>query len=136
MAQTLPPTPLPEELIGTQGPAAPVPSGSGFREHISQMAQNPMDDFLVELMSIADELGVLDEAFQPPSVSEQVELQSGNNDPMEFLSREQLTILVQKFLAIPEPQRSQLKSELEEKLPPQAAQRIASIIRLVQGEAM
>ena len=133
MAQTLPPTPLPEELTGTQGPAPAAPGGASVRESIQPLIESPADDFVSELMSIADELGILDSAFGPETVEDQADVLDPKADPMEFLSRQQLTILVQKFLAIPEPQRSQIATELKAQFPPQVAQRLDAIVRMVQG---
>jgi hypothetical protein len=99
------------------------------------MVESPIDDFLAELLSIADDVGVLDQAFQEPTVEDQVDLQDTQADPLQFLSREQLTILIQKFLAIPEPERGQLGAQLKEQLPPQVAQRLDAIVRMVQGGA-
>jgi len=109
----------------------------GLREKLSIMAQDPnagpADDFIAELLSIADDLGFLDEAFGPLSVADQSDLLDENSDPMEFLSKEQLTALVQKFLAIPEPERSEIGNALREQLPPQVAERLEAIVRFVGG---
>ncbi len=134
MAQT-PPLRLPPELTGTQGPAPVAPGGPSMRESLSPMVESPIDDFLAELLSIADDVGILDQAFQEPTVEDQVDLQDTQADPLQFLSREQLTILIQKFLAIPEPERGQLGAQLKEQLPPQVAQRLDAIVRMVQGGA-
>jgi hypothetical protein len=84
-------------------------------------------------MSIADDLGVLDDAFGEESVEDQADLQDADADPFELLSREQLTRLVTLFLQIPEPQRSQIANTLRQELPPQVAQRLEGIVRFVQG---
>jgi hypothetical protein len=133
MAQTLPPTPLPEELTGTQGQAPVAPGDTSVREGLGQLAEGPIDDFLMELLSIADELGILDQAFQEPSVADQADELDANADPFEMLNQQQLTILVQKYMAIPEPQRTQIGVELANQLPPQVADRLAAIVRFVGG---
>jgi hypothetical protein len=124
---------LPPELASP----APVTQGApqGFREQISPLTQEggASGAFVNELLGIASDLGFLDEAFGPPSVADQADLQDVNADPMELLSRDQLTRLVDLFLAIPEPERSQIGNMLREQLPPQVAERLEAIVRLVQG---
>jgi hypothetical protein len=124
---------LPPELA----PSGPVTQGApqGFREQINPLTQESgaAGAFVNELLGIADDLGFLDEAFGPPSVADQADLQDVNADPMELLSRDQLTRLVDLFLAIPEPERSRIGNMLREQLPPQVAERLEAIVRLVQG---
>jgi len=133
---------LPPELGPVQAPVTQpgqeqVIEQMGLREKLGIMAQDPnagpADDFIAELLSIADDLGFLDEAFGPLSVADRSDLLDENADPMEFLSKEQLTTLVQKFLAIPEPERSRIGDALREQLPPQVASRLEAIVRFVQG---
>jgi len=127
---------LPPEL----GPAqAPVTQDGqpqvqdNLRSQLSPMVQDPMDQFVVELMSIADDLGVLDDAFGEESVEDQVDLQDVAADPLEFLDEAQLSSLVNLYMQIPEPQRSELGNKLREELPPQVASRLEAIVRFVQG---
>jgi hypothetical protein len=125
---------LPPELAppgGTQ-PGQPQVQDN-LRSQLNPMVQDPVDQFVVELMSIADDLGVLDDAFGEESVEDQADLQDADADPFELLSREQLTRLVTLFLQIPEPQRSQIANTLRQELPPQVAQRLEGIVRFVQG---
>ena len=122
---------LPPELGPMQPPMQPAmqePQSAGFREQIGPLAESsgPAGAFITELMGIADDLGMLDEAFGPPTVQDQTDLQ-------EFLNKDQLTRLVKLFLAIPEPQRSQIGDQLRNELPPQVASRLDAIIRFVQG---
>ena len=84
-------------------------------------------------MGIADDLGFLDEAFDPMTVSDQADIQDPNLDPMQFLSKEQLTTLVNLFMSIPEPERSRIGNQLRTELPPQVASRLDAIVRFVQG---
>ena len=125
---------LPPELAppgGTQ-PGQPQVQDN-LRSQLNPMVQDPVDQFVVELMSIADDLGVLDDAFGEESIEDQADLQDADADPFELLSREQLTRLVTLFLQIPEPQRSQIANTLRQELPPQVAQRLEGIVRFVQG---
>tara|TARA_Y100000296_G_C5032200_1_gene185440 strand:+ start:237 stop:644 length:408 start_codon:yes stop_codon:yes gene_type:complete len=118
---------------GLGPPAAGQQQNLSLRDNLSPLVQSPAEDFIAELMSIASELGILDEAFGPETVQDQADLQDMQSDPMEFLNEEQLTVLVQKFMAIEEPQRSEIAQQLKEALPPQVAQRLAAIIRFVEG---
>ena len=133
LAQTAPPQ---------QGALGPVTNAAmdgapqvqdDLRSQLGPMIEGPIEDFLVELMAIADEVGVLDDSFGEESVEDQADLQDANFDPMELLSRGQLESLVQKYLAIPEPERAQLSEELAEALPPQVVARLAAIIRMFEG---
>jgi hypothetical protein len=134
LAQTAPP-----QLPGATGPVAGASMDGApqvqddLRSQLSPMVEGPVEDFLVELMAIADEVGILDDAFGEESVEDQVDLQDINSDPMELLNRGQLESLVQKYMAIPEPERSQLGEKLAAELPPQVADRLAAIIRMFEG---
>ena len=124
---------LPPELASP----APVTQGApqGFREQISPLTPEggASGAFVNELLGIASDLGFLDEAFGPPSVADRADELDPNADPFEFLSKEQLTRLVQLFLAIPEPKRSEIGNALREQLPPQVAERLEAIVRFVGG---
>tara|TARA_R100000781_G_scaffold53762_1_gene35145 strand:- start:2106 stop:2519 length:414 start_codon:yes stop_codon:yes gene_type:complete len=125
---------LPPELGPMQPPMQEQPS-DGFRQQIGPLAETggPVGAFISELLGIADDLGFLDEAFGPETIQDQTDLQDVNADPMEFLNKDQLTTLVNLFLAIPEPQRSQIGNQLRDELPPQVASRLDAIVRFVQG---
>jgi len=126
---------LPPELGPAQAPVTQGPEAADFRSHMSPLTEGggPAGAFVNELLGIADDLGFLDEAFGTPTVADEADLQDAGADPMELLSREQLTRLVDLFLAIPEPQRSQIGNMLRDQLPPQVAERLEAIVRLVQG---
>jgi hypothetical protein len=128
---------LPPELGPAQAPVTQDGQEPMLRDQLSPMVQDPnagpADEFLAELLSIADELGFLDEAFGPPSIADRADELDANADPFEFLSKEQLTRLVQLFLAIPEPKRSEIGNALREQLPPQVAERLEAIVRFVGG---
>jgi hypothetical protein len=124
---------LPTELA----PSGPVTQGApqDFREQVGPLTQEggAAGAFVNELLGIADDLGFLDEAFGPPSVADRADELDADADPFEFLSREQLTSLVQLYLAIPEPERSEIGDMLHNELPPQIADRLAAIVRMVEG---
>ena len=125
---------LPPELSPMQPPMQEQPT-DGFRQQIAPLTEGggAAGAFVNELMGIADDLGFLDEAFTPMTVGDQADIQDPNIDPMQFLSKEQLTTLVNLFMSIPEPQRSQIGNQLRNELPPQVASRLDAIVRFVQG---
>jgi len=132
----LPPQPvnLEEDLLAQQVPQQQVvPQQQGdFRQNLSPMVTNEMEAFIVELLGVADDVGVIDDAFGQPSIEDQADILDTSADPMQFLNEQQLTSLVQKFLAIPEPDRSNLEQTLRAELPPQISSRIDAVLRFVQ----
>jgi len=129
---------LPPELAPPSGTQAPQATDAGpaesFRDQLAPLNPgDPASNFLMELISIGDELGILDDSFGQPSVQDQADLQDADADPFELLSRDQLTRLVTLFLQIPEPERSKIANTLRQELPPQVAQRLEGIVRFVQG---
>lgn len=124
--------PMIDELTNTQ-PAMPGAPQASMRDQLKSFNSGPVEDFLIELLGVADDLGVLDKSFGPPSVEDQLDVMDQNSDPMEFLNRQQLESLISKFMAIPEPQRSQIADKLKQELPPQVVKRLSSIMRLTSG---
>jgi len=136
LAQTAPP-----QLPGATGPVAGAnmdgapQTVDNLRDQLSPMISNEMEDFMVEFLAVADDLGVLDGAFGEESVEDQADLQDATADPMQFLSEQQLISLVTKFNAIPEPQRTELESILRAELPPQIVSRLDAVFRFVKQRA-
>jgi hypothetical protein len=126
---------LPPELGPAQAPVTQGPETADFRSQMGPLTEGggPAGAFVNELLGIASDLGMLDEAFGPPSVADQADELDINADPMEFLSKDQLTNLVNLFMAIPEPERTRIGDMLRKELPPQVAQRLEAIVRFVQG---
>ena len=117
---------------------APIAQGQGaidFRTSIAPLAgEDPASIFFAELMAIADDHGLLDDVMEEQSIEDQLDLSDpGSVDPLQFLSREELTKLVSLYMAIPEPQRTEIADMFRQQLPPQIADRLEAIIRLVQG---
>ena len=104
----------------------------GVREGLAPYNEGPVQDFLIELMAVTDDVGALDASFQQPTVEDQMDEQDPNADPMEVLNESQLMSLVNKFLAIPEPERVQIEQILREALPPQVVQRLEAVVRFAQ----
>jgi hypothetical protein len=115
--------------------AAGLNTPQDFRGTIAPLAgEDPASIFFAELMAIADDHGLLDGAIETQSLEDQADLADpASADPLQFLSREELTKLVQLYLAIPEPQRSEIGNTFREQLPPHVSQRLEAIIRLVSG---
>jgi hypothetical protein len=124
---------LPPELA----PSGPAPQGQDFRSSISPLAgEDPASIFFAELMAVADDHDLLDSAMQGPNIEDQADLADpASADPLQFLSREELTKLVQLYLAIPEPQRSEIGNMFREQLPPHVSQRLEAVIRLISGRS-
>ena len=125
-------TDIPPELPPAAGIAPQGQQPQSLRDTLTPLAQDPAEQFLAEFMSIASEAGILDEAFQEPSIEDQADLQDQGANPLEFLSEEQITRLVSLFLAIPEPQRTQMEQQIREAVPPEVANRLDAAIRFAQ----
>ena len=121
---------LKDQLLG-----ASEPKTKSFMDQISPLAGNdPAAQFVMSVMDMADRKGVLDDAFKPASVEDRADLLDEKADPLQFLNRDELVELVDKYLAIPEPQRSQIGETLKRELPPQVGQRLDAVVRFVQQE--
>jgi len=127
-----PPPQAPQQAM----PQAPGTQAPSMRDQLSPLVQSPMDDFLNELVSIADDTGVLEEAMSgTASVEDEADALDIGADPLEFLSEQQLTTLVQKFMAIPPEEQGPLVEQLRQTLPPEMVKRMEAIIRFVQGRS-
>ena len=80
----LPPELAPQQPAGTQ---------QDFRGTIAPLAgEDPASIFFAELMAIADDHGLLDDAMGEQSPEDQADLADpASADPLQFLSREELT---------------------------------------------
>lgn len=115
------------------GAQAPQGGQQGsIRDTLGPLVQDPVEAFLVELTSIGQEAGILDQAFQEPTVEDEADLQDAQADPTEFLSEEQILKLVELFLAIPEEQRAEIENAIREAVPPRTAQRLEAAVRFAQ----
>ena len=118
---------LKEQLLGRS-----EQQGPSLVDQLKPMVNDPVSDFLVSFMDVADRKGVLDQAFGPQTVADQADSVDQNADPMELLDINDLKLLVGKYLAIPEPMRSQIGNKIKSSMPPQVAQRLDAAVRLVQ----
>lgn len=105
---------------------------ASLSDQLKPMVTNPVEDFLVTMLQIADDKDVLDASFQEETVEDQMDVQE-NVDPLQFLDEQELVLLVTKYLAIPEPTRTQLGEQLRQELPPQVSQRLDAVLRFVQS---
>ena len=120
-----------DELMQSPQPSTtPQPS---FSDQLKPFNTGPVEDFIITMMSVADGKGVLDSSFAPPSVEDEADLLDEQSDPMQFLTRDELVLLVSKFMAIPEPQRTQLADKMRQQLPPHIASRLEAVVRFAQG---
>lgn len=127
-------TPLGAPQPELPGPAGQAPVGN-VRDALAGQIQTPMEDFLVELMGIADDVGLLDEVMQPGNgnIEDQADLLDPNSDPLELLNEQQLRSIMEKFTALPPNERSQIVNMLREQLPPNVAKRLEAILRFSKG---
>jgi hypothetical protein len=129
-----PPPQAPRQAVPQAPGTQPEQSITPISDVMQQGVQDPVGDFITTFIKIMESKGIdLDEAMGNLSVGDQSDLLDEGADPLEFFSREELTILVEKYLAIPEPERSQIGQQLASQLPPQVGDRLASIVRMVSG---
>lgn len=126
------------QSVGQEFTAADESGGqtASIRDTLGPMVQDPVEAFLVELTSIGQEAGILDEAFQDPTVEDQADEQDQQADPSEFLSEEQIMRLVELFLAIPEEQRAEIENAIREAVPLRTAQRLEAAVRFAQQRSV
>jgi hypothetical protein len=94
--------------------------------------EDALGDFITMFVRLMETKGIdMDEAMNLSPEDEADILEDG--DPTEFLSIEEMTMLVEKFVLIPEPQRSEIGQQMAAVLPPKAGNRLAAIIRKVEG---
>ncbi len=129
-------TDIPPELPPAGGA---VPQGqpqggqpTGLREALTPLAQTPSEKFLAALMSVGQETGTLDDAFREPSIEDEADEQDPNPNPLELLNEQQIIELVELFLAIPEPERSQMEQQIRESVPPNVANQLDAAVRFAQ----
>lgn len=126
--------PIPGNPIASaaaQGVSNPQQVQQSLSDTLRPLVQDEADDFLVTVAQIADDHGILDDAFGPESVEDQADLLE-NPDPTQFLSKEELMLLAEKFLAIPEEKRTVIEQELRNQLPPEVVQRLEAVLRFAE----
>ena len=120
-----------EEFIGVDE-GGETGGQASLRETLTPLVQNPAEAFLAALMSVASEVGVLDEAFQDSTVEDDIGLQSGDAIDNELLDQQQITELISLFMAIPEPQRSELEQQIRAAVPPNVLRRLEAAVKFTQ----
>jgi hypothetical protein len=135
-----PPVNLEEDLLAQsappqQGVPGPV-EGASPLDTFGQLAQgDPLGEFASTLLQVAERNGIdLDTAFGDPTVADEADQLEGQ-DPLAALGKDDLMLLVQKFLAIPDEQRMQVEKTLREELPPNIAKRLDAVLRFVTQQA-
>ena len=124
------------QSVGQEFTAADVEGGQtspgSIRETLSPLVQDPVEAFLVALLGVADEIGVLDEAFQDSTLEDELDEQAPTEGSGEFLSEQQITEIISLFMAIPEPKRSQIEQQMREVLPSHVMKRWDAAIRFTR----
>jgi len=138
---------LEEDLLAQQVPqqgivneAAPIPgdrvtgaSASPIGDTMRQGVEDPTGDFITSLVELMERKGIdMDEAMTG-SVEDELDLAEGDADPLEFLTQEELIMLVEKFNALDPTAQAQLEQEFIQKLPPAFVQRLRAVQRFVGG---
>jgi hypothetical protein len=129
-----------EELFNpAQGQAVPqqVESISSAGDALSSLASSPLEDFMATLTQLTESKGIdLDTVMSGEgSVEDEADL-AGEANPLELFSREEITMLVDKFLAISPEEQSSIMQALDETLPPKAMNMIKAAIRLGQQDGV
>ena len=125
---------MPPELMPPQSPEQGAAQAQpGIRDTLGPLATGPVEKFMTELMAVVDESGNLDAAFKPNSVEDDVLAAGPDTDPLATMNIQQITKLVDSFMAIPEDQRKKLYNDIARQLPPSTMRTIDAAIRLVQS---
>ena len=123
--------------VPTGQPGAPPAGQQSIGSALGPLVSGPVDDFIVTLLSMMDERGILEDAMTPgaAAVEDQVDdlepMQEG--DPLEYFNLEEIELLTSKFEATPPEFQQQIIQNLEAE-DPRAAQRIRAAIRMVRGK--
>ena len=129
---------LPPELQ-VQQPQVPEQgqqSVSPIADQMEVTVQDGVGDFLTTLIRLVESKGLnLDDIMAENSVEDEADLAdpSGIDDITEFLTEEELVLLVQKFEALEPDAKKHLEQEFLDKLDPKLIQRLRGVQRFVQG---
>ncbi len=113
-----------------------IPGQGGTSQALRQIQTqgDPTEEFLISLIELAESKGMdMDEIMgQPPSVEDQLDEQDPTADPAEFLSREEMEAMMQKFEAMPPEAQQGIMQQLQAEAP-EMFQRIQAIMRMLRG---
>ena len=123
--------PQPQEQM--QQPAA---SQTPIGDAMQQGVEDATGDFITTMVKMLESKGIdLDEAMNL-TVSDQADIAQGDADPSEFLSEEDLVLLVQKFNALEPDAQAQLEQAFIKELPPRFVQRLRAVQKFVGGRGI
>jgi len=131
-------TDIPPELPPAGGPVPqgqPQQSLTPTADAMQPGVQDAVGDFMTTLVRLVESKGLnLDEIMQgEASVEDQADLAEGDADPAEFLTEEELILLVEKFEAMDPQSKQQIEQELIAQLDPRFVQRLRAVQRFVQS---
>jgi hypothetical protein len=117
---TLPQAPLIDQI----SPQA-VPTEGGSVADLQQLVDSPESDFLMTIITVLDDMGILDETFGDIQGDVLPE-----DDTSDELSREQIELLLGKFKALPPETQESLAAQMQQEAP-DIFQKIQAGLRLV-----
>lgn len=126
---------LPPELQPQvpQAPDTQEATLSPVADVMQQGVQDATGDFITALIRILESKGLdLDDVMRP-TVQDQADLAEGGANPAEFLTEEELTLLVEKFEAMEPEVQQQVEEALIKELDPRIVKRLQAIRQFVQG---
>lgn len=131
-------TDIPPELPPTGGVAPqgqPQQSLTPTADAMQQGVQDAVGDFMTTLVRLVESKGLnLDDIMSnETSVQDQSDLAQGDADPAEFLTEEELILLVEKFEAMDPQSKQKIEQELISQLDPRFVERLRAVQRFVQS---
>ena len=96
--------------------------------------EDAMGDFVTTLTRLVESKGLsLDDIMADNTPEEDADLAQGDADPAEFLTEEELILIVEKFEALPPDVKQQLEQEFISQLAPAFIERLRAVQRFVQS---
>jgi len=130
------------EFPPPQAPQQAVPQAPGTQQQQSitpisdtmqQGVQDATGDFITTFIRLAESKGLDLDQFMGDSTTEDAADIAGDFDPAEFLSEEELIMLVQKFEALDPAIQAQLEQQVTEQLGPRVMQRLKAVQRFAHS---
>jgi hypothetical protein len=98
--------------------------------------QDATGDFITTLVELMENKGIDMDTAMAGSVEDDMDIAAGDADPLEFLSQEELVMLVEKFNALDPQAQAQLEEAFIKELPPKFVQRLRAVQRFVGGSGI
>ncbi len=129
---------IPPELPPTGGAipqGQPQQSLTPVADAMQPGVQDAIGDFMTTLVRLVESKGLDLDAIMSDqnSVQDQTDLAGGDADPAEFLTEEELVLLVEKFEAMPPEAKQKIEQELIANLDPRFVERLRAVQRFVQS---